>query len=274
MSSLTTKIKESASYLRDRFKGKVPRIGIILGSGMGDIAKDLNCLGFILYRDIPNFPIPTVPGHEGKLWLGERKNGFFVVLQGRLHFHEGYSMSEVTFPVRVLAYWGVKLLIITASAGGISEDLGPGSLILVKDHINLIGENPLRGLNEPELGERFLDLSEVYDSKIRKLLVDKFDLREGVYAGVIGPTYETPAEIRALKILGADAVGMSVIPEAIVAKQMGLKVLGLVGITNRAASGAEKVISHEMILKEASRFRDSLREIISFCLEELEIDSL
>ncbi len=275
MPSLLERVKESSDFLRSRFKGKSPLIGVILGSGFGDIAREVGSLGFILYKDIPNFPIPTVPGHEGKLWWGERKERCFAILQGRSHFYEGYSMIEITLPIRVLALWGAKLIIITASAGGVSDSINPGDIVLIKDHINLMGENPLRGINEPTLGNRFVDLSNAYDPKVRSVLKEKFNLKEGVYAALSGPSYETPAEIKALKILGADMVGMSVVPETIVARQMGLKVVGIVGITNKAGCTDEGIdITHENVLDSARKIKDKMREIISFCLEELSVDTI
>ncbi|MCS7233833.1 MAG: purine-nucleoside phosphorylase [Synergistetes bacterium] len=270
MKSLFEKVEESCIFLKKRFKNKIPHIAILLGSGFGSLAEELEALGFIFYKDIPYFPIPTVPGHDGKLWWGEKKDKSFVVLQGRVHFYEGYKMEEVTFPIRVLALWGVKILIVTASVGGISEDLNPGDLLLIKDHVNFIGTNPLIGINDTRFGERFVDMSEAYDSEIRELLKSRFNLKEAVYAGLSGPSYETPAEVKALKFLGADVVGMSVVPEVIVAKQMKLKVLGIVGVANKAI-GTEGVspITHEKVLETMKTCKNRLKEILSFCLEEL-----
>jgi len=264
---LYEKVTETAGFLKERFEGEVPNIAIILGSGLGDVAKALEPIGFIYYRDIPNFPLPTVLGHEGKLWWGKKNGKSFVVLQGRLHFYEGYSMEKITFPVRALAFWGVKLLIITASVGGIADDLEPGDLVLIKDHMNFMGDNPLRGINDPSLGERFPDMTQVYDEGLRSILREKFNLKEGVYVAVCGPSYETPAEIRAFKILGADIVGMSVVPEATVAKQMGLKVLGIAGVANKAAGLGRSGITHEEVLKNMSLCREKLTKVLSFCLE-------
>lgn len=270
MRTLFEKVRESCDFLKSRFKERIPRIAIILGSGLGGIAEELKPLGFICYSDIPNFPVPTVAGHEGKLWWGEKNGRPFVVLQGRVHFYEGYEMKEVTLPVRVLALWGVKVLVVTASVGGISESLTPGEVVLLKDHINLMGTNPLIGVNDSRFGERFVDMSEPYDYELREIIKAKFNLREVVYAGLSGPSYETPAEIRALKLLGADVVGMSVIPEVIVARQMGLKVLGLVGVANMAAGiQGTTYITHEEVLKAMEACKVRLKDIILFCLEEL-----
>lgn len=270
MEALFEKARESCDFLKSRFKGKIPYIAIILGSGLGDVVEELKPLGFIFYKDIPNFPLPTVTGHEGKLWWGERKGRPFIVFQGRVHFYEGYELDEVTLPIRAVALWGVKVLIVTASVGGITESLIPGEVVLLRDHINLVGLNPLRGINDYRFGDRFVNMFDAYDSNIREVLKSKFNLREVVYAWLPGPSYETPAEIRALRVLGADVVGMSVVPEVVVARQMGLKVLGLAGVANMAAGVQGTThIAHEGVLKAMEVCKVRLKDILVFCLEEL-----
>lgn len=247
-----------------------PEIGIILGSGLGDLAEEITDAVVIPYEEIPNFPVSTVEGHEGKLVYGHLVGKRVIALKGRFHYYEGYDLSDVTFPVRLFKELGVKQLILTNAAGGVNPSFFPGDIMVITDHINLTGNNPLIGPNHKQ-GPRFVDLTHTYSERgirILKAIAQKHDLvlREGVYTWMTGPSYETPAEIRMVGILGGDAVGMSTVPEAIVAKHVGLEVIGLSCITNLAAGMQEKV-SHEevMAISKQSKpyFKLLIRELIS-----------
>jgi purine-nucleoside phosphorylase len=235
-----------------------PDIGIILGSGLGSMVEELRGKVIVPYKDIPHFPQTTVVGHAGQLVIGKWHRQQVVCFQGRIHYYEGYSMSEVTFPVRLLAALGAKNLFITNAAGGISSSLNPGDIMLITDHINFMGANPLTGVNDDKLGQRFPSLASVYDRKLASLLrtvADKesVSMKEGVYIGVAGPNLETPAELGAFASWGADAVGMSTVPEVIVAGHAGLKVLAISVITNLARVGSRLPIKHEQVLEVASK---------------------
>jgi purine-nucleoside phosphorylase len=232
---------------------KPARIGLILGSGLGGFADALENISVIPFEDLPHFPKSTVPGHSGNLVLGESAGVSIAVLQGRVHFYEGYSFAEVAYPVRVLGCLGVRQLIVTNAAGAINQGFCPGNLMLITDHINLMGGNPLIGRNIEELGPRFPDMSEAYDGAMRKVALQaaaqiRIDLYQGVYIGLGGPSYETPAEIRMCRALGADAVGMSTIPEVIAANHMGMRVLGISCITNMAAGILEQKLTHQEVM--------------------------
>ncbi|MDD3151129.1 MAG: purine-nucleoside phosphorylase [Candidatus Gastranaerophilales bacterium] len=232
-------MEKSIEYINWKSSNFQPEIGLILGSGLGDIANEIK--GTIVpYSKIPEFETSTVEGHAGQLVLGEFCNKKVIAMQGRYHFYEGHSLQTVTYPVKIMKKLGVKTLIVTNAAGGVNKDFYPGDLMIITDHINLLGSNPLIGENDKSLGERFPDMSNAYDKnlislaeKIAKKL--KIKTQKGVYAGLTGPSYETPAEIRMLRILGADAVGMSTVPEVIVANHMKMNVLGISCITNMAA---------------------------------------
>ncbi|MEA4902440.1 purine-nucleoside phosphorylase [Desulfitobacterium sp.] len=235
-----------------------PEIGIILGSGLGSFAEVIEEKVIIPYREIPHFPISTVEGHKGQLVFGKVMGKSIVAMQGRFHYYEGYSMQEVTFPVRVMQVLGVNGLIVTNAAGGINPSYRPGDLIVIKDHINLMGANPLRGENLTSLGPRFPDLSEGYDLEWRqKALAVAGEIgihpQEGVYAAMSGPSYETPAEIRFLRTIGADLVGMSTVPEVIIANQGGMRVLGISCVTNMAAGILPQRLSHAEVMETAER---------------------
>jgi purine-nucleoside phosphorylase len=230
-----------------------PKIAIVLGSGLGAFAEQLEGATAISFGEIPHFPQSTVPGHSGKLVIGKVAGVPVAVMQGRVHAYEGYSSEEVTFPVRVLGRMGVKTLVLTNAAGGINEGLKQGQLVLIADHINLSGRNPVAGLNDERLGPRFFDMSEAYSERLRGLAHEaaramEFRLDEGVYLSVLGPSFETPAEIRAFRTMGADLVGMSTVQETIVARHMGIEVLGISCVTNLAAGIHKEPLSHEEVM--------------------------
>ncbi len=258
--------EHAARTIRAR-SGEEARTAIVLGSGLGAFADDLEDPVAIPYEEIPGFARPTVEGHLGRLVLGRVGGHPVAVMQGRFHYYEGYSFDEVLFPVRTLGLFGVKSLILTNAAGGINIELAQGALMVISDHLNLMGVNPLRGLHDSRFGERFPDLTEVYSRDYQEMAVEEahamgLDLRRGVYAALSGPTYETPAEIRMLRTLGADAVGMSTVPEAVAARQMGMKVLGISCITNMAAGVKDEPINHHEVIETGERVRDTFRELL------------
>jgi purine-nucleoside phosphorylase len=231
-----------------------PRIAIVLGSGLGAFAEQLESAIAIPFTEIPHFPRSTVPGHSGKLVIGTIAGVPVAVMQGRVHAYEGYSPEEVTFPVRVLGRMGVTMLVLTNAAGGINDALQRGQLVAIADHINLSGRNPVAGLYDERLGPRFFDMSEAYSVRLRALAHEaaramEFRLDEGVYLSVLGPSFETPAEIRAFRTMGADLVGMSTVQETIAARQMGLSVLGISCVTNLAAGISAEPLSHEEVIE-------------------------
>jgi purine-nucleoside phosphorylase len=270
---LYERAEHAARTIRARFDEEV-RVALVLGSGLGAFADDLEESVAIPYEEIPGFARPTVEGHAGRLVLG-RINGVPVaVMQGRFHYYEGYSFDEVLFPVRTLALYGAKSLVLTNAAGGINIELAQGALMVISDHLNLMGVNPLRGAHDPRFGERFPDLTETYARDYQELAVEEahamgLDLRRGVYAALSGPTYETPAEIRMLRTLGADAVGMSTVPEAVAARQMGMKVLGISCITNMAAGVVGEPIVHQEVIETGERVRDTFRELLRRVIPKL-----
>jgi purine-nucleoside phosphorylase len=251
------KLSEARRYLTDKIR-ILPEIGIILGSGLGGFVEIIEDKVSIPYRDIPNFPVSTVEGHKGELVFGKVHGKPIVAMQGRFHYYEGYNMQEVTFPVRVMQVLGVTGLIVTNAAGGINPAFRPGDLILIKDHINMMGDNPLRGANLSSLGPRFPDLSEGYDQEWRQKAMPiarevGIQPQEGVYAAMSGPSYESPAEIRFLRTVGADLVGMSTVPEVIVANHGGMRVLGISCVTNMAAGILPQRLSHAEVMETAER---------------------
>jgi len=265
------KIKEAASFIKDKIK-KVPEVAVVLGSGLGEFAESIEDRNVISYSDIPGFPISTVKGHKGNLVFGYVKDRFIVVFQGRFHLYEGYTVNDVVFGIRTIGLLGVKNLIVTNAAGGISHLLKPGDLMVIKDHINLSGENPAIGFYASEFGERFFDMTCAYDRETIDKAKDaykknKIDYKEGVYAFLKGPSYETPAEIKMLRILGADAVGMSTVPEVIAARQMDMKVFGISCITNMAAGILQNKLSHQEVIEVSNMVSERFKLLISDIIE-------
>ena len=267
---ITTRIYAAADFIRSRTALR-PTIGLVLGSGLGDFADTLEDAVRIPYADIPNFPVPTVPGHAGALVFGRKCGQTVVVLQGRIHFYEGLPQQEITLPIRVLAALGVKTLVLTNACGGVNLNFRPGDLMLISDHINYSGANPLVGPNLDAFGPRFPDMSDLYTASLRKAIKEKASaagiaLQEGVYAMYSGPNYETPAEIRMFRILGADTVGMSTVPEALVAGHCGMNVVGISCITNMAAGVLPVKLSHAEVMETADRVHDVFQKLIDLIL--------
>lgn len=260
----------AADYIRERID-IVPRVAVVLGSGLGGFANNVEHPVAIPYSEIPHFPLSTVPGHSGRLIIGAVRGTPVAVMQGRVHAYEGYSSAEVTFPVRVLGGLGVSALILTNAAGGIRLDLEQGQLVLLSDHINFTGRNPVSGPNDDRLGPRFFDMSEAYSQRLRQLAHDAaklegFKLAEGVYLCVLGPSFETPAEIRAFRTLGADLVGMSTVQEVIVARQMNMEVLGISCVTNMAAGILRQEINHKEVMETGQRVQQRLSGLLATVL--------
>ena len=267
---LFTQAEEAAQFIRSRTDLQ-PTIALVLGSGLGSFGDELTDAAKIAYEEIPYFSRSTAIGHAGRLVIGRAGEVPVVAMQGRFHLYEGYSPQQVTFPMRAFSRLGVRAAILTNAAGGINLDYGQGRLVLIKDHINLQGNNPLVGTEDERWGPRFIDMTHAYDSGLRQMAREAgkhlgIELLEGVYAGLLGPSYETPAEIRFLRTIGADLVGMSTIPEVIVARQAGMKVLGISCVTNMAAGILDQPISHEEVLETGRRvsgqFKALLREVI------------
>lgn len=252
-----------------------PTIAITLGSGLGDFVNHLDDTLEIPYEKIEGFPRPTVEGHAGKLIFGTYNNTEVVVIDGRVHYYEGYSQKEVVIPVRVMKLLGVETIILSNACGGVNYDYKPGDIMLISDHINMSGSNPLIGKNIDEFGPRFPDMSDVYSESIRKQIKDKcisegIDVQEGVYMMYSGPSFETPAEIRAFRTLGADAVGMSTVPEAIVARHCGMKVIGISLITNMAAGMLKQELNHQEVLEEGKKAEERFTKVVSIAVETIE----
>ena len=259
-------IKAAAAYIRARVSVR-PTIGLVLGSGLGGYADTLEDAVRIPYSDVPNFPVPTIPGHSGALVFGKKCGQEVVVLQGRIHYYEGLPQQEITLPIRVLAALGVKTVVLTNACGGVNLDFKPGDLMLISDHINFSGANPLIGPNMDEFGVRFPDMSDLYTASLRIQIKEQAQkagifLREGVYAMYSGPNYETPAEIRMFRIMGADTVGMSTVPEAIVAGHCGMQVVGVSCITNMAAGVLPVKLSHAEVTETADRVKEVFQKLI------------
>ncbi len=271
--SLDTQLKESLSYLQRVLAGRPIDGFIILGSGLGEFAETLEISVRIPYAEIPHFQTSKVEGHSGTLVVGQTREGLTLAcMQGRYHYYEGHDLNTVVYPVRVLKQLGARFMIVTNAAGGIRGDLTPGTLMLIEDHINMTGQNPLRGENNADLGPRFVDMTEAYDKRLQTLAKSiakqlDFTLPSGVYLGLTGPTYETPAEVRMLQILGGDAVGMSTVPEVIVANHMSLPVLGISCITNQAAGLSDNKLNHQEVMDTAQsvkvRFIQLLNGVLS-----------
>jgi purine-nucleoside phosphorylase len=269
--SLYERAEHATRIIRARINVE-PRIAVVLGSGLGGFADDFEDAVSIPYEDIPGFMRSTAQGHAGQLVVGKVDTVPLLAMKGRMHFYEGYSLEEVTFPMRTFNLLGIKTVILTNAAGGINVQLQQGALMVLSDHLNLMGANPLRGPNDERFGPRFPDMSTVYSPELQELVVEEaraigVEVRRGIYGALTGPSYETPAEILMLRNLGADAVGMSTVPEAIVARHMGLEVLGISCITNMAAGLSDAPINHEEVMATGDRVRGTftalLRKVVS-----------
>jgi len=260
------KIKATATFISERIKRPIDS-GIILGSGLGGLVKEIEIELTIPYSEIPDFPVSTVEGHSGKLIIGKLGGKNVLAMQGRFHYYEGYSMKEVTFPVRVMKMLGIKTLFVSNASGGLNPDYKVGDIVIISDHINFFPEHPLRGKNMDELGPRFPDMSAPYDLKLRNkakaiALKNGLEVREGVYVGVSGPTFETPAEYLMFRHLGADIVGMSTVPEVIVARHMDMTVFGISIVTDSGVPGQIVEISHEEVQEVASKAEPNMTLIL------------
>jgi purine-nucleoside phosphorylase len=267
------KIDEAVAFVRSR-TALQPRVGLILGSGLGNVVEALDVETAIPYGEIPGAKASTVLGHSGRMIFGRTGALPFVVMQGRVHFYEGYEMDEVMFLARVIGRLGIKTLVVTNAAGGVNTSYQPGDLMLISDHINLMGMNPLRGPNVEELGVRFPDMSEAYPESLRAVAKEVaasqgMTLKEGIYLALSGPTYETPAEIRALRVLGADAVGMSTVPEVIAMSHMNIPVLGISCITNMAAGILKQKLTHQEVMDTTARVQTEFTALVLGVLRKL-----
>ncbi|AQP53920.1 purine-nucleoside phosphorylase [Vagococcus penaei] len=270
--SLKERLVETTQFIQAQGVQEVD-FGLILGSGLGELADEITDRVVIPYETIPHFPASTVVGHAGQLVYGTLSGKKVLAMQGRFHYYEGHSMQTVTFPVRVMKALGANSMVVTNAAGGVNTSFSPGDLMLITDQINYTGDNPLMGLNEDELGPRFPDMSEPYDrayGEVAKSVAKelKITLQKGVYMGFSGPTYETPAEIRMSRLMGADAVGMSTVPEVIVANHMSMRVLGVTCVTNLAA-GMQANLNHEEVVETTERVKADFKELIKLTLERI-----
>ena len=265
-SSLYDRAEKAARLIRSRTSADVP-VAIVLGSGLGAFAGDLTEATEIPYDEIPGFARATVEGHAGRLVIGKAGEVTVAAMQGRFHFYEGYSLQEVTFPIRVLKLLGVRTVVLTNAAGSLNVEFTPGSLMVISDHLNLLGDNPLRGANDERFGPRFPDMTSVYAPELQNVVIEAgvamgIELRRGIYAALSGPCYETPAEIHMVRTLGADAVGMSTVPEAIVARHMDMNVVGISCITNLAAGVSNRPIDHSQVMQIGERVRGAFTELL------------
>ena len=269
-------IDQAADAVRTRTSYR-PRVGLILGSGLNDLADSVQKSDIIPYADLPNWPISTVQGHAGRLVIGELDGQIVLVMQGRIHFYEGYSMSQITLPVRVMQRLGLEMLIVTNAAGGVNDNFVPGDVMLITDNLNLMGmtgANPLMGPNIDELGPRFPGMSQAYDRELMGIArqvasQENVQLREGVYCGLSGPSFEGPADLRFLHMIGADAVGMSTVPEVIVARHGGTRVLGFSGISNKANLDGSTVTTHDEVIEAGKTISPKIETIIRGVLRAL-----
>ncbi|HVM72670.1 MAG TPA: purine-nucleoside phosphorylase [Anaerolineales bacterium] len=269
-------IDQIAGVIRSK-TGHQPRIGLILGTGLGGLAEAVHQPVSLPYSELPGWPVSTVQGHAGRLVLGELDGQDLLVMQGRIHYYEGYDMSQVTLPVRVMQRLGIQILIVTNAAGAINPDFVPGDVMLITDHLNLVGMaglNPLIGPNLDEFGPRFPDMSQAYDRQLCELArsvakTNRMELREGVYVGLSGPSFESPADLRFLRLAGADSVGMSTVPEVIVARHGGTRVLGFSGISNKANLDGNTITSHEEVLAAGGIIVPKLETLVRGVLQAL-----
>ena len=263
---LYERAEHAARIIRSRTT-ETPRIALILGSGLGGFANDFEESVSIPYEEITGFPRSTAEGHAGRLVIGKVDQVSVVAMQGRVHFYEGYTLEQVTFPIRVFHLLGIKTLIVTNAAGGVNVQLTQGALMVLSDHLNLMGDNPLRGPNDSRFGPRFPDMTTAYSPDLQEIVIEEaraleIEVRRGVYAALSGPSYETPSEIHMLRNLGADAVGMSTVPEVIVARQMDMEVLGISCITNLAAGITDEPINHEDVMATGDRVRETFTSLM------------
>jgi|SRR5579872_2147874 len=269
-----SRLTEAAAAIQRR-TDLVPRIAIVLGSGLGGLAEDADIDLVIPYAEIPGFPASTAPGHAGRLLIGSLEGQPVALLSGRAHLYEGYTPQDAVFAARLMCRLGAEALIVTNAAGGVNTSFHPGDLMLITDHINLTGRNPLVGPNDPALGVRFPDLSEAYDARLRALArrasaETGVPLVEGIYMGLLGPSYETPAEVRMVRLLGADAVGMSTVLEVIAARHCGLRVLGISCITNLAAGLSPHPLTEEGVIETANRVRKQFARLVRRVIHDWE----
>lgn len=263
---LYERAEHAARIIRSRTT-ETPRIALVLGSGLGGFANDFEESVSIPYEEITGFPRSTAEGHAGRLVIGKVEQVPVVAMQGRVHFYEGYTLEQVTFPIRVFHLLGIKTLILTNAAGGVNVQLTQGALMVLSDHLNLMGDNPLRGPNDSRFGPRFPDMTTAYSPDLQEIVIEEaraleIEVRRGVYAALSGPSYETPSEIHMLRNLGADAVGMSTVPEVIVARQMDMEVLGISCITNLAAGITDEPINHEDVMATGHRVREAFTSLM------------
>lgn len=273
MKELYEMILEAKDYIAGRLDEN-PEIGLILGSGLGVLGDEAEKKNIIDYYDIPNFPVSTIEGHKGRFIFGEIAGRKVAVMQGRFHYYEGYTMKEVAFPVWVMRALGIKKLIVTNAAGGVNTSYSAGDLMLIKDHINLMGSNPLIGPNFDIYGTRFPDMSNAYPMGMRDMVKKisnslNIPIKEGVYASMTGPAYETPAEIRMARVIGADAVGMSTVPEVIAANHSGMEVIGISCITNMAAGVLDRPLNHDEVIETANEVKDKFIKLIMGIIREM-----
>lgn len=266
-------LERSIQVIREKTEME-PEVGLILGSGLGDYADQIENRVVIPYGEIPGFPVSTVPGHAGQFVLGTCKGKTVIAMQGRIHYYEGYGQQMITLPIRIMKHLGVKSMVLTNAAGGVNQSFNPGTLMMLRDHINYSGQNPLMGENWEEDGPRFPDMTRIYPEKFRMSLSAAakkrgIHLEEGVYMMFSGPSYETPSEVRMARILGADAVGMSTVPEAIVCAHCGIPVLGISCITNFGAGILAEPLNHEEVVETASRVKQTFVEVLDIILTEI-----
>ena len=266
-------IDEAASFIRSKTDTR-PEIGLILGSGLGVLGDELEDAVTIPYEDIPHFPVSTVEGHAGELIIGKLQGRNVVLMKGRFHMYEGYEPERTALPVRVMKALGVSTLLVTNAAGGVNKEYKPGNLMIISDHINLTGRNPLMGPNDNALGARFPDMSEAYSRRLRQIAKDSadelgFTVQEGVYVGLLGPNYETPAEIRMLRTLGIDAVGMSTVSEVIVARHSGIEVLGISCISNMAAGILDQPLSHVEVMETTELVKETFISLVKAVIPKM-----
>ncbi|MGA9287352.1 MAG: purine-nucleoside phosphorylase [Anaerobacillus sp.] len=274
MTVIKQEIQDASSYILEQIEENRPEIGLILGSGLGVLAEEIENPVQIPYSDIPNFPVSTVEGHAGQFVFGTLNGKKVAAMQGRFHFYEGYPMDKVTFPVRVMKELGIDKIIVTNAAGGINEEFQPGDLMVIADHINNFGTNPLIGPNSNEFGPRFPDMSTAYSADLQNLAQETakelgLKLQSGVYVGNTGPTYETPAEVRMLKTLGGDAVGMSTVPEVIIARHSGMEVLGISCISNMAAGILDQPLHHDEVIETTEKVKSNFLLLVKTIVNKM-----